>query len=219
MTAHTQSLRGLYAVTDSSLTADGKLLTAVESAIRGGARLLQYRDKSPDQPRRETEARALLQLCHNHNVMLVINDDVALAASIGADGVHLGKEDAALHEARVTLGPRSIIGVSCYASLERATAAAHAGADYVAFGSFFGSPTKPGTAVAPPELLSRAKQCLRLPIVAIGGITPSTAPTLVEHGADALAVISALFDRGDVATAAREFAGLFSRSRSVGMPS
>ncbi len=209
MTAHTQSLRGLYAVTDSSLTADGKLLTAVEGAIRGGARLLQYRDKSPDQPRRETEARALLQLCHNHNVMLVINDDVALAASIGADGVHLGKEDAALHEARVTLGPRSIIGVSCYASLERAVAAAHAGADYVAFGSFFPSPSKPYATPAPISLLEAARQQLNVPVCAIGGITPDNGGALVRAGADMLAVISGIFAQADMEAAARRYARLF----------
>ncbi len=209
MTAHTQSLHGLYAVTDSNLAAAGKLLTAAEGAIRGGACLLQYRDKSPDQPRREAEARALLQLCHNHNVMLVINDDVALAASIGADGVHLGKEDATLHEARVMLGPRSIIGVSCYASLERATAAAHAGADYVAFGSFFPSPNKPRAAPAPISLLEDARRQLNVPVCAIGGITPDNGGALLRAGADMLAVISGIFAQADFEAAARRYARLF----------
>ena len=211
-------ISGLYALTPD-LADTAALVERVRAALEGGATWVQYRNKAAAPELRRRQAQALRDLCRAFPAPLIINDSVELAEQIGADGVHLGAEDGSVREARSRLGAKIIIGVSCYNSLQRASLAQEEGADYVAFGSFFGSPTKPGTAVAPPELLSRAKQCLRLPIVAIGGITPSTAPTLVEHGADALAVISALFDRDDVATAAREFAGLFSRSRSVGMPS
>ncbi|MGH8282255.1 MAG: thiamine phosphate synthase [Gammaproteobacteria bacterium] len=209
MSAYSRSLSGLYAVTDSYLTRDEKLLPAVEAAIRGGARLVQYRDKSHEQTRREHEARALLQLCHEHGVQMIINDDVKLAAVIGADGVHLGQHDASLQDARVQLGPRAMIGVSCHDSLERAVAAVHAGADYVAFGSFFPSPTKPEAISAPLSLLKGARQRLNVPICAIGGITPDNGAALLSAGANMLAVISGLFSRTDVEVAARCYAQLF----------
>ena len=209
MSAHTQSLRGLYAITDSLLIPGGQLLPAVASVIRGGARLVQYRSKSPGPSHRAGEARALLQLCHDHNVALIINDDVKLAASIGADGVHLGHQDAALDEARVQMGPRAIIGVSCYDSLERAMTAVHAGADYVAFGSFFPSSTKPEAVPAPLSLLEHARQRLNVPLCAIGGITAANGGILVSAGADMLAVISGIFAQADFEGAARHYARLF----------
>ncbi|MGA9853492.1 MAG: thiamine phosphate synthase [Gammaproteobacteria bacterium] len=209
MSAHNWSLRGLYAVTDGGLTPSQKLLPAVTASIRGGARLVQYRDKSPDTPRREREARALLAVCHDHEVPLIINDDVDLVARIGADGVHLGHEDAPLDQARVQLGPRAIIGVSCYDSLERAVAAVHVGADYVAFGSFFLSPTKPEAVPAPLSLLKDARRRLNVSVCAIGGITPENGAALVTAGADMLAVISGIFAQTDFEAAARRYAQLF----------
>lgn len=203
------SLRGLYAITDSLLTPGGQLLAAVESAIRGGARLVQYRDKSPDRPSRERQARALLQLCHQHDVPLIINDDVELAIVIGADGVHLGHQDMALDEARVRLGPRAVIGISCHDSLEQAVRAVHAGADYVAFGSFFYSPSKPGAVRAPLSLLESARHTLNVPLCAIGGITPDNGAALVKAGAHMLAVISGVFAQPDIEAAARKYARLF----------
>jgi len=200
-------LRGLYAITDGR--ALPALAAAVESAIRGGARQVQYRDKSMDRSRRRAEAGALLDLCRGHDVPLIVNDDVALAAEIGADGVHLGKDDGRVEEARVRLGPRAVIGVSCYDSLERAAQAAHDGADYVAFGSFFGSSTKPAAVRAPLALLKNARTQLGIPLCAIGGITPANGGELVRAGADMLAVIQGLFGADDVAAAAKAYSGLF----------
>lgn len=200
---------GLYAITDGP-RAD--LLAAVAQALAGGARLLQYRDKSTDAARRHAEAAALHQLCRSHGVPLIINDDIALARAVGADGVHLGREDDDLASARVALGEHAIIGVSCYDSLQRAQAAARAGASYIAFGAFFPSPTKPLAPRAPLELL-RQSAALGVPRVAIGGITPDNGASLVEAGADYLAVISAVFAASDVRAAARRFADLYSSDR------
>ncbi len=198
-------LRGLYAITDGG----PRIAAAVEAAIRGGARLVQYRDKSADPARRLIEARNLLELCHGHGVLLIVNDDVALAAEIGADGVHLGKDDGRVQDARVRLGPRAVIGVSCYDSLERALQAAHDGADYVAFGSFFASSSKPQAIRAPLSLLVEARLKLSIPLCAIGGITPDNGAGLVSAGADMLAVINGLFASDDVEKEARHYAALF----------
>ncbi len=202
-------LKGLYVITDTGLTPGARLPAAVDAAIRGGARLVQYRDKSADSARREMEARLLLDLCRGHGVPLIINDDVALAARIGADGVHLGSEDLALAAARVSLGPRALIGVSCYDSLERAQTAAHAGADYVAFGSFYPSLSKPGAVRAPLALLTQARAALSIPLCAIGGITPENGAPLLAAGADLLAVIQGVFGAADGGVAARAYAQLF----------
>ncbi|WP_395680610.1 thiamine phosphate synthase [Dokdonella sp.] len=198
-------LRGLYAISNGPRT---DLLDACAAALAGGATILQYRDKTDAHPRRLDEARALQALCARHRVPLIVNDDVDLAAASGAAGVHLGEGDAPIGEARARLGRDAIIGVSCYDSLARARQFAAAGADYLAFGAFFPSPTKPHARVATPQLLSQAKT-LGLPVVAIGGITHANAPLLIDAGADAVAVISALFDASDVHAAARRFAALF----------
>ena len=202
---HPLATRGLYAITDGPRD---DLLDAAAQALAGGARLLQYRDKTDDHPRRRAEADALRQLCRRHGAALIVNDDVELARASRADGVHLGKEDDALAAARAVLGRDAIIGISCYDSLERARAAAAAGADYVAFGACFPSPTKPHAPRAPLDLL-RQSAALGVPRVAIGGITPDNAPLLVEAGADFLAVISAVFGADDVRAAAQCFARLY----------
>lgn len=202
--------RGLYAITDPFLLPEDRLVTAVEQALFGGARLVQYRDKRTVATQRPlNQLSALNALCQRHQVPLIINDDLELAVKIGAAGVHLGKDDLPLAEARAQLGPQAIIGVSCYDRLELALDAARAGADYVAFGSFFPSPTKPTEIRASIKLLQQARAALDLPIVAIGGITPENAPLLLDIGADALAVISALFGQPDIQAAARRFAQLF----------
>ena len=201
---------GLYTLTDPGLTPGERLLPAVDAAIRGGARLVQYRDKSDDAPRKLLEARALAELCRGHGVAFIVNDDPALAAAAGADGVHLGKDDPDVASARVQLGPRALIGVSCYDSLERAVAAAHAGADYVAFGSFYASGSKPNAVRAAPELLRQARHTLPgIPLCAIGGITPQNGASLIEAGADMLAVIRGVFAEADVTGAARAYSNLF----------
>jgi thiamine-phosphate pyrophosphorylase len=170
---------------------------------------VQYREKSTDSSRRLEESRALLALCRGHGVPLIINDDVELAATIAADGVHLGKDDGAVSAARVRLGPHAIIGVSCYDSLACAVQAAQEGADYVAFGSFFPSATKPHAVRAPLSLLTEARVKLGIPLCAIGGITPQNGGELVNAGADMLAVIQGLFGAEDVIAAARDYSRLF----------
>jgi thiamine-phosphate pyrophosphorylase len=197
--------RGLYVITDGPRP---DLIPVVAQALAGGARLLQYRDKTLDHERRLTEARAIRALCAARQVPLIINDDVALAHAAGAAGVHLGEEDGDVAAARAVLGEDAIIGVSCYDSLERARQLAAAGADYIAFGAFFPSPTKPHARRAPFDLL-RQSAALGLPRVAIGGITPDNGGSLIDAGADYLAVISAVFGDPDVRGAATRFAQLF----------
>ncbi|MGH8278508.1 MAG: thiamine phosphate synthase [Gammaproteobacteria bacterium] len=209
MSAQNTRLRGLYVITDNGLTPGPRLATAVTAALRGGAHLVQYRDKSTDQARRAREARALLAVCRAHEIPFVVNDDVELAAQVGADGVHVGSEDAPLAEARVRLGPHAVIGVSCYGSLARALAAERAGADYVAFSSPYSSPTKPGAGTAPRTLLTEARAQLTIPICSIGGITPANGGELIKAGADMLAVISGVFAQADIEAAARRYARLF----------
>ncbi|MFA5678113.1 MAG: thiamine phosphate synthase [Pseudomonas sp.] len=195
-------LRGLYAITDSALLADGRLLPYVEAALAGGARLLQYRDKSNDTARRLDEARQLKQLCQQYGAELLINDDLALASELQV-GVHLGQEDGSLREARQQLGPQAIVGATCHADLDYAARAVEAGASYIAFGRFFQSETKPGAPAATPELLTEARQRFTTPIVAIGGITLERAPQLMAAGADLLAVIHGLFGAGSAAEVQR----------------
>ncbi len=202
-------LYGLYLITDDRREGPSALSAMVEAALRGGARIVQYRDKSSDPARRRAEAAALQALCRRHAVPLLINDDVELAAAVDADGVHLGRDDPDIDAARRRLGSDRLIGVSCYDRYELAEAAAARGADYVAFGSFFPSPTKPQAVRAQPGLLRRARRELALPTVAIGGISPENGAALVQAGADMLAVISAVCAAADVEAAARAFAACF----------
>lgn len=197
--------RGLYAITDGP-RAD--LVDAVRAALLGGATLVQYRDKTDDAPRRLREARALARLCAEFSVPLIVNDDVDLAVRCGAAGVHLGEHDADLASARARLGEHAIIGVSCYDALQHARDAAAAGADYLAFGAFFPSSTKPGARRATPALLRDAR-ALGLPLVAIGGITPENGGALIAAGADLLAVVSGVFGATDIRAAAEQFKKLF----------
>jgi thiamine-phosphate pyrophosphorylase len=200
---------GLYAITDAQLIADDRLLDTVEQALLGGARLIQYRDKSADAVRRLTQARLLNTLCQRYQVPLIINDDVELAAAVGAAGVHIGKDDPALTTARTRLGQNALIGVSCYNRLSLALEAEQAGADHVAFGAVFPSLTKPTEVRASITLLREARAALRIPIVAIGGITPDNAPLLLDVGVDALAVVSGVFGQPDIQAAAARYATLF----------
>jgi thiamine-phosphate pyrophosphorylase len=203
--------RGLYVITDTQHESLDTLLAAVAGVLDGGARTVQYREKSGDSARRVREARALVGLCRARGVPLIVNDDVALAAATGADGVHLGEHDMAPADARAQLGSGAIIGVSCYDSLERAEDARAHGADYVAFGSFFPSPTKPHARRPPIDLLTQARARIALPIVAIGGITPENGAVLIDAGAHALAVVSGVFGQPDVRAAARRYAALYDR--------
>jgi len=209
MSPATPRVAGLYAIADSTYLLDDDFVPAVRAALAGGARVVQYRDKKNPPARRETLARALNAICREHGVPLLINDDVPLAAAVGAAGVHLGREDPGIGAARATLGLTALIGVSCYNELTRARTAQDAGADYVAFGRFFPSRTKPQAVPAAPELLRAARAALRIPIVAIGGITPENGASLITAGADALAVIEGVFNQPDIRAAAERYARLF----------
>lgn len=204
------AIRGVYALADTSLLAGAELLRRVAAALRGGAAVVQYRDKSADAARRLDEATALRALCRQHGAAFIVNDDIDLAERVGADGVHLGQDDASPALARARLGETALIGATCYNRLELAQRALAAGADHVAFGRFFPSSTKPGEIYASLDLLRAARATLRCPIVAIGGIRVDNAPPLVAAGADALAVGSALFGPGvDSEAAARALAALW----------
>lgn len=201
--------RGIYAVTPEHRSG-ADLTAAVASAVEYGVRAVQYRDKSADLERRRRDAEALLEVCRVRNVPLIINDDVDLVLAAGADGVHLGRDDEALAAARSRLGDDAIIGVSCYDEPDRALAAARNGADYVAFGSFFPSVTKPGAVRATTELVATSRPYIEVPIVAIGGITVENARPLLDSGVDLLAVVSSIFGAADIGPATRRLDRLFS---------
>lgn len=206
------SICGLYAITPD-LADTPLLLRKVRAALQGGARVLQYRNKSADPTLRLQQAQALRQLTREFDATFIVNDDAQLAARVDADGVHLGGDDGSLEAARDMLGDAKIIGVSCYNRESLALEAVRAGADYVAFGAFFPSGVKPQAVRAEPQLLAWARGELALPVVAIGGITAQNGAVLIEAGADALAVISAVFDAEDICSSAQEFSTLFSRVR------
>lgn len=206
---HATLVNGLYAITDTQLIPAGQLTGCVAQAIAGGASVIQYRNKQTADPARHQEAAALATLCRQHHIPLIINDDAELAAAVGASGVHLGQSDAPVQQARQQLGPRAIIGVSCYNDLERAIAAVAAGADYVAFGRFFPSHSKPDAHQADTRVLNQARQQLDRPIVAIGGITPDNGQALLAAGANLLAVIHGVFGQPDIRAAAAQYAELF----------
>jgi len=211
---------GLYAITDSQLLPEDRLLPAVEAALRGGAVLVQYRDKSSPQPERLRQAQDLAALCYNVGVPLIINDDAELARRCGAAGVHLGQSDGSLPDARYLLGEHAIIGATCHADLGLAARAHEEGADYLAFGRFFNSSTKPDAPAADMAVLASARQFGR-PATAIGGITPDNGEALIRAGADLLAVVGGLFDT-DVATIeerARQFTRLFAQHHPLFQPS
>ena len=205
--ASRRALRGLYAITPGM--ADTHVLVArAEACLAGGAAVLQYRSKSLDATLEREQARALAAACRRHGALFIVNDSLALAREVGADGVHLGRDDGDVAEAR-RAWPEGVLGVSCYADPGRARSAAAAGADYVAIGSVFASATKPQAVRAPLSALAEARRLAARPVVAIGGITMANAPAAIAAGADMVAVISALFDAPDVAAAARVFSQLF----------
>jgi thiamine-phosphate pyrophosphorylase len=198
-------IRGLYAITPE-IADTPRLLGLVQQAIDGGVTILQYRAKTLAPALREVQAQALALLCKRQGVNFIINDDIDLAHKCNAAGVHLGRDDVTLWNKEYTDSKHSLlVGVSCYDSLELALDAQRAGASYVAFGSFFPSRTKPNAVRATLPLLREARQRLEIPIVAIGGIDLDHVDTLVEAGADAVAVISALFEAPDISGTARQF--------------
>lgn len=206
MAAEPARLRGLYVITPRERDT-GRLLQRVGLALEGGAAAVQYRAKDAVPQEALEQALALRALCDRHAALFIANDSAELAAAVGADGVHLGRDDGEIAPARAAL-PAGIVGVSCYADLARVHAAAGRGADYVAIGSVFASTTKPQAVRAPLALLAQARAA-GVPVVAIGGITPDNAPQVIDAGADMVAVISAVFDAPDLRAAAAQFAKLF----------
>ena len=202
-------LRGLYAITDEQLIPETDFATIIEQALQGGTSIIQYRDKSNDFGKRQHQASVLRELCSRYSALLVINDDIELAKAVGADGVHLGEDDAAIEQARSVLGDQAIIGISCYNQLERAVEAQAAGADYVAFGAMFNSPTKPKAPSANYDLIQQAKARLDIPVCAIGGIDGHNVTGVIVSGADMVALISGLFAADDIKQTAEHIAGLF----------
>jgi len=200
---------GLYAITDTKRHQKDKLLAATEAVLKGGAVVLQYRDKSNDHKRRLWETQRLKKLCDHYNAAFIINGDVELCLSIDADGVHISKNDTEkLKEIRQAIGLAKIIGLSCHTQIDSARYAMQNGANYISFGAFFKSKTKPNAGLAKLELLKNA-QTLGIPVVAIGGITLNNAKTLIDAGAHNLAVISDLWNRDDHFKHAQSYRDLF----------
>ncbi len=204
-------LRGLYAITDSSLTPYEYIDRYVSLALKGGAKIVQLRDKTLSDEELYEVAKKIKKICKKHKALFLLDDRVVLAKAIDADGVHIGGDDTPIGVARKILGDKKIIGVSCYGDIEAAKKAAKEGADYVAFGSFFSSKTKPNAKKADIGVLKEAKK-LGVPVCAIGGIEAANADALINAGADMLAVISALWS-GDVERNALDFCGAFRKCR------
>ncbi len=203
-------VRGLYVITDTRLIPRDRFVETVEAAVRGGATMVQLREK--ETPRKEVIqlARDVLAVTRRYGALLIVNDHPAIAREVGADGAHVGREDPPVVEARAMLGPEAIIGASCYGDVARAVAAEQAGADYVAFGTPFPSPTKPKRTDISLGIFQEVKQRVKVPVFAIGGITIDNAPQVIDAGADGIAVISGVFGAPDIEAAARAMAQLFS---------
>ena len=209
--AQPNRLAGLYAITDEKLIAEDRFAQIIESALQGGTNIIQYRDKSGDHKKRVRQASLLRSLCERYRAICIINDDLELAREVNAHGVHLGRDDSSLTAARQALGPDAIIGVSCYNDLALALAAEKNSADYVAFGAFFSSPTKPHAVNARLEIIALAKQQLTIPVCTIGGITGSNIERVIQQGADMAAVISSLFSADDIELQARSLSQHFNK--------
>lgn len=201
-------LRGVYAIT-SGQTSTALLLNEVQQALDGGIKVLQYRQKRLSYSQQIKQAELLLTYCRDYNCLFLINDNPRLAAEIAADGVHLGQSDTDIVKARELIGPEAIIGITCHDSLKLAQQAELKGADYVAFGAFFPSCSKPDANLAPLSLLTQAKKTLHCPVIAIGGINPDNAKQLINAGADMIAAIHALFASENISAQCTHFNQLF----------
>ncbi len=202
-------LKGLYAITDERLTPLYSILAQVEAVLEGGAKILQFRYKSEITQEVVQTARALRDLCHSYRALFIVNDHPDLALSLDADGIHVGKNDTKDLKALREAFRGKIVGVSCYGEIRRAIEAQNAGADYVAFGAFFPSRTKPDAVPIEADILKEAKRRIRLPLCAIGGITVENAPILLRNGADMLSVVGGLWRATDPKREARRFSALF----------
>lgn len=189
-------LQGLYAITDEVLTPDTTVVSQVQTALKAGANIVQYRNKTAEDSQIETICRELQSLCKEHEAVFIIDDRPHLAQKINADGLHIGKNDSSLLEAR-KIFTKGIIGVSCYGSIRKAKEAQEEGADYVAFGSFFPSPTKPKSGIISMSVIQKAKEALSIPVCAIGGINSSNIHEIAAHKPDMISVVNDIFS-GDI---------------------
>ena len=204
-----QKLQGLYVIADAECIGKKNIISETQEVLSAGAKIIQYRDKINSLTKKTAIAKQLHKLTNTYPCLLVINDDVDLAKSINADGVHLGKDDFSIEKARNILGKDKIIGASCYADFKNAKSAIQASADYIAFGSFFHSAIKPQAPKADTTLIKQAKSEFTTPICAIGGITPQNAATVLDAGADMIAVISGIFNASSPQQAVQEYLSLF----------
>jgi thiamine-phosphate pyrophosphorylase len=208
VSAHTK-LGGLYVITDTKLIPRQRFVETVEAALRGGATMVQLREKEAPQEEVIRLGRELLAVTRRYRALLIINDHPTVAKAVGADGVHVGREDPSVTETRALLGPEAIIGASCYGDVARAAAAEQEGADYVAFGTPFPSPTKTKRTDISLGIFRQVKQRVKVPVFAIGGITIDNARQVIDAGADGIAVVSGVFAAPDVEAAARALTQLF----------
>jgi thiamine-phosphate pyrophosphorylase len=208
VSTHTK-LHGLYVITDTHLIPRARFVETVEAAVRGGATMVQLREKETLPEEVIRLGRDVLAVTRRYGALLIVNDHPTIAKEIGADGVHVGRDDPSLAEARAIVGPEAIIGASCYGQVDRAVAAEQAGADYVAFGTPFPSPTKAKRTDISLGIFQEAKQRVRVPVFAIGGITLANARQVIDAGADGIAIVSGVFAAPDVEAAARALAQLF----------
>lgn len=212
LSKYEKELKGLYAITDQQLIAEDRFNEAVELALQGGARIIQYRDKSSDQKKRFQQARALRLLCEQYQAICIINDDIELAKASNAHGIHLGKDDISIAEARKILGDDIIIGISCYNDITRAITAEENTADYIALGAIFTSTTKPSANVAGLDIIAKAKRELSIPVCTIGGITQDNIRQVIQQGADMAAVISGIFSAADIKQSTIRLSGYFNQA-------
>ena len=203
-----QELKGLYVIADAACIGADKIISKTDEVLSAGVKIIQYRDKVSTQNNRYKLAEKLRKLTQDYKCLLLINDDAQLASSVDADGVHLGKDDISIEDTRRSLGKDKIIGASCYANYVNVQPAITASADYIAFGSFFPSLTKPNAPRAGIELIQQAKRDYKISVCAIGGITPENAHSLLEAGADMIAVISAVFNASSPKHAVQEYLSL-----------
>lgn len=201
-------LKGLYVITDKKLIPQSQFVENVEKAIKGGANIVQLRDKDTSIQETIRRGKELLKLTRKYGVPLIINDLPELVAEIGADGVHLGENDESVGDARAMLGKESIIGVSCYGNLERGYFAEREGADYVAFGTPFFTPTKPERSPTSFDILRESVKRIKLPVFAIGGITADNAESVLDTGVDGIAVITSVFESSDPEKASKELCSI-----------
>lgn len=197
---------GLYVITDEKLMRRRDFIRKVAEAAAAGAGIIQLREKASSLRDRLELGKAAVRAAHRHGARLLINDDPVLAAELGADGVHIGRDDATVEEARALLGRRAIVGVSCYGDIGLALRMQQAGADYVSFGACFKSPTKPKEALVPLSVFAEARRRLKVPLVAIGGITPENAPLVYAAGANLVSVVSSVFAGAKTGRSVKEFA-------------